>query len=113
MAKTIDDNQDDLFGRGTSLTEYVPCVEPPVAEMNEQFFATQYMDIYYEVRSGNLSPQEATAAKNILDSLIKVTKVAPAKSNVMVNTGGGDVHGAQAAVINFVGVKPKDASNQS
>jgi hypothetical protein len=113
MAKTIEnDSQGDLFGRGTEITEYVPCVEPPVAEMDEQFFASQYMDLYRAIRSGELSPQEATAAKNILDSLTKVTKVAPAKGNVTVNTGGGDVKGAQAAIINFVGVKPKDASNQ-
>ena len=112
MTKTIEnDNQGDLFGRGTEIKEYVPCVEPPVAEMDEQFFASQYMDLYRSIRTGKLSPQEATAAKNILDSLAKVTKVAALQSKVTVNTGGGDVKGAQAAIINFVGVKPKDASD--
>ena len=111
MPKAINDNQEDLFGR-TQVTEYVPCVEPPVAEMDEQFFASQYMDLYREIRLGNLSPQQGTAAKNVLDSLRTVTKVAPPpKSKVTVNTGGGNVDKAEAAIINFIGVKPNHASD--
>ena len=110
MPKAINDNQEDLFGR-TQVTEYVPCVEPPVAEMDEQFFASQYMDLYREIRLGNLSPQQATAAKNVLDSLTKVTKVGATQSKVTVNTGGGSVDKAEAAIINFIGVKPNHASD--
>ena len=86
MTGEINDKQDDLFERGRNLVEYVPCVEPPVENMDKQFFASQYMDVYRDVRKGNISPQQGSTAIKALDSLLKVTEIIAIKSKVTVNS---------------------------
>ena len=47
MATTINsDNQDDLFERGKNLVEYVPCVKPPFAEINQDFITDRLLFIH-------------------------------------------------------------------
>jgi hypothetical protein len=92
MTTINNDNQDDLFGRGTEIKEYVPCIEPPVENMDKQFFASQYMDLYREARSpySTLHPQKIAAACKVLDSLTKVTGVVGVKSTNINNVANAN-----------------------
>jgi len=47
MVKTTEnDNQEDLFGRGTEIKEYVPCVKPPFEEITPDFIVDRLMYVH-------------------------------------------------------------------
>lgn len=98
-------NQDDIFEPRGELVEYVPRVRKPVAEITPDDVVDKLMDIH-DMALSDEKPNY-TAALKAVELVAKMTGMLES-GKVAVNIGQSSSEPAQ---INFVGVKPKNASD--